>query len=183
MPTHCRQAMDCETQAILDVARSAFGGRQGDEIATLIDDLLRDPTAHPLLSVVAADNDVIVGHVLFTGVSLEQCQEAVSASILAPLAVHPDFQNRGIGGMLIAEGFKRLRQMGVDLVFVLGDPGYYGKHGFSPAGVEGYAAPQPISPEHADAWMVQELRPGILERTNGRVTCAQTLSDPKHWQE
>ena len=183
MPPHFRQAMDCDTQAILDVARSAFGSRQGDEIATLIDNLLGDPTAHPLLSVVATNNEVIVGHVLFTRVSLERCPETVSASILAPLAVHPDFQNRGIGGMLIAEGLKRLRQMGVDLVFVLGDPGYYRKHGFSPAGVEGYAPPYPIAPEHADAWMAQELRPGIIGRTNGRVTCAQTLSDPKHWQE
>jgi predicted N-acetyltransferase YhbS len=85
--------------------------------------------------------------------------------------------------MLIAEGLNELREMGVDLVFVLGYPGYYQKHGFSPAGVKGYAAPYPIPPEHADAWMVQELRPGIMEQTRGRVRCAETLTDPKHWRE
>ncbi len=183
MTLHMHQAKSSETEAILCVVRSAFGSKQGDEVAKLIDDLLRDPTACPLLSVVATDNDVLVGHVLFTTANLEQCPQAVSASILVSLSVCPDFQNCGIGGMLIAEGLHRLREMGGELVFVLGYPEYYQKHGFSSATVKGYVAPYPIAPEHADAWMVQELQTGIMKRTSGRVACAEALADPKHWRE
>ncbi len=180
-----REAAEDETDAILQVARAAFGSEQDDEIATLIDELLRDPTADPRLSLVAVavDDDVIVGHVIFSRADLPQSPLAVSASILAPLAVYPDNQRRGIGGMLIVEGLKRLRSMGIDLVFVLGHPAYYQKHGFSPAGVRGYDAPYPIPPKHAEAWMVQELRAGVIGKTHGQVSCAQALDDPKYWQE
>ncbi len=181
MALEIRPASDGETEAILRVARSAFGTTEGDEIAALIAALLSDPTAEPRLSVVATDRGVVVGHVLFTAVSLEECPQAIGASILAPLAVDPDFQHRGIGGRLIAEGLALLRRRGVELVFVLGDPGYYRRHGFSPAGAQGYAAPHPIPPEHADAWMVQDLQGGIIERTGGRVACARALADPRYW--
>ncbi|MCC5831357.1 MAG: N-acetyltransferase [Phycisphaeraceae bacterium] len=163
------------------VIRSAFGGTEGEVVATLVDDLLADPTALPYLSLVATVRDRIVGHVLFTAVTLQPRTEHAPASILAPLAVHPDFQNRRIGGMLIAEGLNRLRERGVRLVFVLGGPGYYQRHGFSPAGKLGYAAPHPIPPEYTDAWMVQALSPGTVRHTPARVQCARTLADPKHW--
>ena len=71
----------------------------------------------------------------------------------------------------------------MSLVFVLGDPGYYSRHGFSPAGIEGLDAPCSIPSEYADAWMVQALSPGVLERVSGQVVCADALHDPKHWQE
>jgi predicted N-acetyltransferase YhbS len=99
------------------------------------------------------------------------------------LAVHPEYQNSGIGGQLINEGIKRLREAGVDLVFVLGHPGYYPKYGFSAAGVRGLAAPYPIAPENSGAWMVQEIHPGVFGRVSGRVVCADALNDPRHWRE
>ncbi|NIP71638.1 MAG: N-acetyltransferase, partial [Gammaproteobacteria bacterium] len=79
------------------------------------------------------------------------------SAILAPLAVHPDHQGRGIGGSLVREGLARLKGAGVELVFVLGYPAYYAKLGLSPAGEKGFEAPHPIPPESADAWMVQAL--------------------------
>ena len=73
--------------------------------------------------------------------------------------------------------------MGVGLVFVLGHPGYYPKYGFVPAGTRGFEAPYPIPPEHADAWMVQELQLGMIGSFMGQVECTDTLNDPKHWRE
>ena len=178
-----RESANSEINDILQMVGEAFGNEQADEITTLIGELLRDPTAEPRLSLVAIEDSMIVGHVIFSRVDLQQSPQKTTTSILAPLAVHPNHQRRGIGGMLIAEGLRRLRDMGTDLVFVLGHPMYYQKHGFLPAGVRGYDTPYPIPPEHAEAWMVQELRPGIIERTQGRVICAQSLDDPKYWQE
>jgi predicted N-acetyltransferase YhbS len=128
----------------------------------------------------------MVGHILFTNTRIMPAQqrERVSSAILSPLAVHPEHQNQGIGGQLIKAGLKQLTAAGVKLVFVLGHPDYYPKHGFSTAGIKGFDAPYPIPPENADAWMVQELHPGILEQVSGgRVICADALNDPKHWQE
>jgi predicted N-acetyltransferase YhbS len=89
----------------------------------------------------------------------------------------------GIGGALIGEGLKRLAESGVGLVFVLGHPGYYAKFGFRPAGALGLEAPYPIPPAHADAWMVRELRPGLIGSVQGRIRCARTLDQPQHWRE
>lgn len=178
-----REAHESDQQAISQVVIAAFGEGQGLEIANLITDLLNDPSAYPLLSLVATIDDCVVGHVLFTNTTIKQAQRAVSSAILAPLAVHPDHQNQGIGGQLIQAGLKQLQSAGIELVFVLGYPDYYAKYGFCPAGVKGFDAPHSIPPKHADAWMVQELRPGILGQVSGQVMCANVLNDPKHWQE
>ena len=103
--------------------------------------------------------------------------------MLAPLAVHPDVQARGIGGRLVVEGLGRLKRAGVGLVFVLGHPGYYPRFGFIEAGANGFSAPYPIPPENAAAWMVQALRPGLLGAVPGRVVCADALDKPEYWRE
>jgi putative acetyltransferase len=84
---------------------------------------------------------------------------------------------------LIREGLEESKRAGWDLVFVLGHPGYYARHGFIVAGVNGFEAPYPIAEEHADAWMVQELRQGTIGKVRGRIICADSLMDAKHWIE
>ena len=69
----------------------------------------------------------------------------------------------------------------MQLVFVLGHPDYYPRSGFTPAGVHGLDAPYPILPEHAAAWMVQALRPGLLDSVTGTVRCSDVLNDPRYW--
>jgi predicted N-acetyltransferase YhbS len=183
MRIQIRAAFYTDTPAILDVVMSAFGNEQGQEIADLIIDLLKDRSAQPVISLVATTNDRVVGHVLFTSTRLKQSLQIFSSAILAPLSVHSNYQNQGIGGQLIQAGLNQLKAMGVGLVFVLGHPGYYPRYGFVQAGTLGFEAPYPIPPEHTDAWMVQELQPGMIGSVLGQVECADTLNDPKHWQE
>jgi predicted N-acetyltransferase YhbS len=183
MNLQVRKALESDANRIADVVFAAFGEAHGDEITDLISGLLTDPSAQPLLSLVATVNGDIVGHILFTTASVKNSQHRVSAAILAPLAVHPNQQNQGIGGLLIKEGLRQMKAAGVELVFVLGHPGYYPRHGFSAAGIKGFDAPYPIPPENAAAWMVQELSLEIAGHASGRVICANTLNDPKYWQE
>lgn len=178
-----RQSNESDAAAISDLALAAFGDVEGPEISALIRDLLADSAAKPMLSLVAIVDEKLVGHVLFTNAVIEQSSQSVSAAILAPLAVHPEFQNRGIGGQLIAEGIVGMKALGVDLVFVLGYPGYYTRYGFSPAGVLGYQAPYPIPKQHSDAWMAQVLRPGMAGTAEARVLCANALDEQRYWQE
>ncbi len=178
-----REATEADEQAIAYVAMQAFGRGEGPEIVALIAGLSSDPSAQPVLSLVATLDREVVGHILFSRVRLPQSPNEVSAAILSPLAVHPDVQSRGIGGRLIGEGLRRLGEAGVELVFVLGHPGYYPRFGFAEAGVRGFEAHYPIRPVHAGAWMVKELRAGALNRARGRVVCADALAEPKYWTE
>ncbi|WP_422126615.1 GNAT family N-acetyltransferase [Thioalkalivibrio sulfidiphilus] len=173
-----REARPSDLDHVLAVECAAFGS---DVEACLVRDLLADPSAAPTLSLLAWDEGRAVGHVLFTVARIENATVPVSAMILAPLAVVPEAQSRGIGGTLIREGLALLKQRGVDLVFVLGHPGYYTRHGFEPAIPQGLIAPYPIEPE--TAWMVQALRPGLLGSVRGRVVCADVMNRPEYWRE
>ncbi|MFZ1415005.1 MAG: N-acetyltransferase [Defluviicoccus sp.] len=163
---------------VLAVERAAFGG---EVEAGLVADLLEDPTARPLLSLLTRVNDRPVGHILFTAVRLEGAAVELRLAILAPLAVVPDAQRSGVGGRLIERGIRLLGEAGVALVFVLGHPGYYPRHGFEPAGRHGLAPPYPVSPE--GAWMVRAITPNVLGRAQGRVVCANALDRPEYWRE
>ena len=165
------------------IHKTAFGKVKGTIIAELVTGLLDDKTAQPLLSLVAVKNKNILGHVLFTKVNIAQSPISVSARILAPLAVLPEAQATGVGSLLIKEGLDRLKNNGVDLVFVLGHPDYYPRSGFTPAGRLGFKAPYPIPAEHADAWMVIDLSSGIVGKAKGTVECSDVLNQPQHWRE
>jgi len=175
-----REVASSDINDVLFVEKEAFGY---DKEANLVKDLLSDPSAKPLYSFLAFNNERAVGHVLFTSARLEGAQNVVSISLLAPLAVIPDFQNQGVGGKLIEHGIQQLTSAGIDLIFVLGHPGYYPRYGFKPAGVQGFEAPYPIPEEHANAWMVQELQAGVIGSVSGKVRCAAMLDKPEHWRE
>jgi putative acetyltransferase len=174
-----REALKVDFDKVLYVERTAFGS---DEEAKLVSDLIGDESAKPIVSLLAIENDQAVGHIMFTKACLEP-KSPLSIAILAPLAVVPDSQGRGIGGKLIEYGLKALSDIGIDLVFVLGYPQYYSRHGFKPAGKLGFAAPYPIAEQNADAWMVQALNPEAIRAFSGKVVCANKLDKPEYWIE
>ncbi len=178
-----RESTATDLMDVLHVEKEAFGNEKGSEIADLVMGLLSDPSAMPRLSLLAVDQKRAIGHILFTTARISGSKDHPSAVILAPLAVIPEAQSQGVGGRLIKEGLRLLSESGVQLVFVLGHPEYYPRHGFRPAGVLGLEAPYPIPAKHANAWMVQELRPGIIGRLRGKVMCADALDQPEHWRE
>jgi putative acetyltransferase len=177
---HIEEASDTDLPDVLYVERMAFGQ---DAEAELVDDLLGDPSARPLVSLLAREGERPLGHILFTAARLAEIPDAVTVAILAPLAVVPDAQRQGVGGALIERGLSHLSGSGVGLVFVLGHPEYYPRHGFEPAGRLGFAAPFPIPNEDADAWMVQALRPDVIGRVGGTVICADALNKAEYWRE
>ena len=175
-----RQTKDIDLNEILFVEREAFNSNKE---ADLTRDMLADPSAKPRLSFLAFIEDQPVGHILFTAAHLSNNPNEVSISLLAPLAIIPNYQKQGIGSKLIKKGLEILSKVGVDLVFVLGYPKYYPKYGFTPASKLGFEAPYPIPKEVADAWMVQALQPNVIDTISGKVICCEALNKPEHWRQ
>ena len=176
---YIREANDSDLNDVLLVERAAFNS---NEEAKLVETILADPSAKPLLSLIAFLDRRPVGHILFSKAHLSSSPE-VEVYILAPLAVVPECQKQGIGGALIKKGLLLSAKAGVDIVFVAGHPEYYPRHGFAPAGKLGFKPPYPIPEKDADAWMVKELRPKILSSVSGKVICCDALNKPEYWRE
>ncbi len=80
------------------------------------------------LSLVAVQDDYVVGHIAFSPITIDETNQGWYG--LGPVSVHPDYQNRGVGGMLIREGLHQLVELGAKGCVVLGEPGYYKRFGF-----------------------------------------------------
>ena len=137
----------------------AFG--QPDE-ADLVDALRAAGALR--ISLVAAEEGVVVGHIAFSPVVIRGDASILNALGLAPMAVLPGWQRRGIGSRLVRAGLAACSETPYGLVFVLGAPGFYGRFGFKPA------KPLGITWEHdgpPDAFMVQALQRGALDGRRG----------------
>ena len=102
---------------IAEVNREAFGS---DEEVRLIERIRRAPGFDAALSLVATRSGKIVGHILFSSVTIETDDASIPALALAPMAVQPECQRQGIGSALVREGLKAARRLGHDVVIVIG---------------------------------------------------------------
>jgi putative acetyltransferase len=132
--------------------------------ADLIDELLK--SGIPLISLVAEENGEIVGHILFTPVTLEGNSPSLPLAGLAPMAVRADWQKRGVGSMLVKEGLNRCKKSGYGAVVVLGHPDYYPRFGFSPSVNYGITSEYDVPVE---VFMVKELHDGALDDCTGTI--------------
>ncbi len=148
-----------DREQVRKVNEAAFG--RSDE-ADLIDRLRAEGAV--LLSLVAEVDGKIVGHVLFSRMTVETAQGPVAAVSLAPMAVLPDHQGRTIGSHLVRRGLARLRDQGEYIVIVLGHKHYYPRFGFSSEKARDLGSPFP-----PDAFMALELSAGALEGIRGVV--------------
>ncbi len=143
---------------IREVHRAAF---ETDAEARLVDALHAQVAR--LVSLVAHDGTAVVGHALFTPVTLESDIDLRVAG-LAPLAVSPGHQRRGVGGALIREGLAECRRLEFVAVVVLGHPNYYPRFGFAPASRFGIRSEYDV-PD--DVFMALELQTGSLAGRSG----------------
>jgi putative acetyltransferase len=124
------------------------------------------------LSLIAELQGTVVAHVLFSPVHLDPPHPRFKAVGLAPLAVLPSYQRRGIGSRLVRDGLRLCGDAGYDVVVVLGDPGFYSGFGFVRASENGLACD--YGDEH---FLVTELRPRALHGIRGRVKYESEFSD------
>ncbi len=160
-----RQEKKDDFNEVFELNRIAFGQ---DNEAKLVDTLRNNPTVFvPELSIVATDNNKIVGHILFTKIKIKDDNETLNESLaLAPMAVRPDLQKSGIGGQLIRKGFEVAKDLGFKSVIVLGHEHYYPKFGFQPADKWKIKVPFEVP---SNVFMAIELTNDGLKNISGTV--------------
>ncbi len=149
-----------DTHAIRLVHEQAFAGPTEANLVHM----LRMGNKAPV-SLVAADGEKVVGHILFSPITIDPPVPSIRGIGLAPIAVVPGYQEQGIGGRLVQEGLRACHRQRYDVVVVLGDPHYYSRFGFVRARTYG------LENEYGadDEFMVMELRAGRLKQVHGTV--------------
>lgn len=144
---------------VRDVNERAFGRKdEADLVDALREDALR------IASLVAVAAGRVVGHAMFSRVWIDDVSPTVTIASLAPVAVLPEHQRKGIGSALIARGIEECRSAGWPAVIVVGHAEYYPRFGFSAAAVSHLQ-----SPYAGPYFMGFDLRPGTLASLRGRV--------------
>ncbi|NEX23428.1 N-acetyltransferase [Thiorhodococcus mannitoliphagus] len=166
---------------IIDLFTLAFTVSEGEEEGELIGKLVRnllDGTAEKDLFVFTADEDgTVIGGIIFSRLTYEQDERILF--ILAPVAVAPHQQRKGIGQRLLTHGLAALRRAGVDIVITYGDPSYYAKVGFVPISEADAQAPMPLS--RPEGWLGQSLTHRAMAPLKGPSRCVEALNNPVFW--
>ena len=147
-----------------------------EDLLPLVKSLLATPSI--VLSLVATVESQVAGHVAFTTCGVEGSDANVA--LLAPLAVAPALQRKGIGTELVRAGLRHLREKSVSSVIVLGDPAYYGRHGFERESL--VDAPYPIPEQWRDAWQSLSLGDGATMGP-GKLVVPEVWMQPELWSE
>jgi putative acetyltransferase len=168
-PFEIRAERAGDAAAIRRVVEAAFKGKAE---AALVDRLRANGRFS--VSLVAAQSRTIAGFVLLTDVSITGSGLKPRGAGLAPLAVRPTFQRRGIGGMLLRAALERAREAGYGFVALLGDPRYYRRFGFRTGATLGLAC-EFAAPE--EAFMAIELAPGALAGVTGTVRYTREFAE------
>lgn len=148
-----------DVSGIRVVNKAAF---ETDGEADIVD-LLRKKDKF-ILSLVAEIEGQIVGHILFTPASINYKDKSFDVAGLAPMAVLPKFQKRGVGKALVNKGLELLHDTVYNAVIVLGHPEYYPKFGFEPASKYSIIYELEVPDE---AFLVLELKEDALKNVNG----------------
>jgi|SRR6056297_681890 len=173
-----RIATSRDQAAVKAVHIAAFPEDEGETVAQLAADLLAEKAAAETLSLAYEDDGSVVGHIAFSPVFLED-SDGFSGYILAPLGVSPQCQKGGVGKKLVEHGLRRLSEIGVNVVFVYGDPDYYGRFGFRADAASRYNAPYPL--QYPFGWQALVLDEPAVAGSAVTISCVESLSDPGFW--
>ena len=151
-----------DADSVFEVHRRAFDGQTEEpRIVQRIHDAEK-----AVVSLVAVENDRVVGHVLFSPTAVDGYGGTVELVGLGPVGVLPENQHEGVGSSMIQQGMAKCREAGIDAVVVLGDPRYYSRFGFERASEYGLGNEYGADEE----FMVTPIGEGSLDNVDGTVT-------------
>lgn len=158
-----RPEKETDYPEVFNLHQAAFG--QDDE-SRIVEGIRKSDHYIPALSLVAIHEDDIVGHILFSKIGI-QTKDGIKESLaLAPMAVLPKYQKKGIGSKLVEKGLIEAIKAGFKSVIVLGHPDYYPAFGFRKASEWNIRCPFEVPDE---AFMAIELEENSLKNCEGEV--------------
>ena len=168
MQIHIRQENPSDHSIVFELIKKAFETMPYSDHTEhfLVEKLRQSHPFIPELSLIAAIDHLIVGHILLTPVSIKNDQQTFNSLVLAPVSVLPEYQKRGIGSQLIQTAHQIAQQLGHQSVVLVGHKDYYPRFGYERADRYGIKFPFESPPEHC---MVLELEKGSLSGVNGMV--------------
>jgi putative acetyltransferase len=171
-------ATNQDRENIRAVHLRAFPEGEKQIVSTLAINLLSEKTNPETFALIAKTHGTVVGHIAFSPVTVDN-NEKWKGYILAPLGVKPEYQKRRIGSKLIESGIERLSEKGVNVLFVYGDPTYYGKFGFNADAASRYSPPYPL--QYPFGWQAITLNDAGFAESNAKISCVASLHDPELW--
>lgn len=169
LTVNIRQERPDETQWVVELTERAFKslsfskGKEG----LLVSNLHKSNSFIPELSLVAEVEGKVVGHILFSPLVIDNGQQQFHSLVLAPVSVLPEFQNKGIGSLLIRAGHQNAKELGYESVILVGHPEYYPRFGYRPCSA--WNIKSPIDLPSDDVFMAMELSEGSLQGVSGTV--------------
>jgi putative acetyltransferase len=151
-----REERPADLAAIRDVYQRAF---EQDQEANIVEALRSNAAA--LLSLVATLNSQVVGHIMYSPITIGG---EVTCAALGPMAVLPEHQRQGIGYKLVDTGNRKLKDAGCPFIIVLGHANYYPRFGFRPASTHGIKCEWEVSD---NVFMVLVLDQEKMHRVSG----------------
>jgi len=163
-------------QLFTKVFSDSEGLSEGELIGNLTYDIMTTTDAQDLYGFIAIENEKIIGSIFFTRLTFER---EVNAFLLSPVAIHTNYQGKGIGQKLINFGINHLKENGVGLVFTYGDYKFYSKVGFILITEE--IAKAPLKLTYPEGWLGQSLVSDEIEPIAGDSSCVEAFNKPEIW--
>jgi predicted N-acetyltransferase YhbS len=172
-----REANIKDAGGIKQLHLEAFDNSEAELISHFAVNLLHEKTATKIISLVAIDNDLMIGHTAFSPVFLDSTNEHFGY-ILAPLAVLPAYQRNGVGSTIVKHGLDTISSLGGFLVFVYGDPRYYYRFGFTTDLAQNFTPPYTL--QYPEGWQAMKLNSTVFPK-GGKFKCVNSLNESKLW--
>lgn len=168
MNIHIREERHQDRPSVSGLVEKAFRNEiHSDHREHLLVERLRESQAFvPGLSLVCEAENKIIGYILLSEIRIKTAKKELRSLAMAPVAVLPGFQGKGIGGKLIKAAHRRAHDLGYQSIVLLGHEKYYPRFGYRPAHQFGISLPFDVPEVNC---MAIELEPGALENSKGEV--------------
>ncbi len=166
---------------IIDLIGATFSASEGlDEgklVGGLASDLLFETAPDDLVVCTANEAGNIIGCIMFSRMTFAEDDRTVF--LMAPVAVSPSHQGKGVGQRLVRFGLEHLARSGADVAITYGDPDYYSKVGFRQ--IDESVAQAPARLQFPHGWLAQPLSGTDLTPLKGSSRCVGALDNPAYW--
>lgn len=172
---------DENSKEVVDLFYKTFSDSEGINEGKIISELaynfITKTNRNNLYIFIANVENKIVGAIIFSRIKFEK--QNINAFLLGPVAIHTNYQGKGIGKKLIDYGHSYLKKNDVELVFTYGDINFYSKFGYKLIPQEIVKAPQNLS--YPEGWLGKTLTNNEIQPIVGNLYCEDVIDYPYYW--